>query len=80
MSIEIIQNILIILLAGYLVIDNLGITIINTWAVTTGLCAGLIMGDLTTGLLIGGTFQLMSLGVAGLGGASVPELPLLVLF
>lgn len=79
MSLEIIQNILIILLAGYLVIDNLGITIINTWAVTTGLCAGLIMGDLKTGLLIGGTFQLMSLGVAGLGGASVPDYSLATL-
>lgn len=79
MSVEIIQNILIILLAGYLVIDNLGITIINTWAVTTGLCAGLIMGDLKTGLLIGGTFQLMSLGVAGLGGASVPDYSLATL-
>ena len=68
MSIEIIQDILIILLTGYIVIDNLGITIINNWSVTTGLLAGLIMGDVKTGLLIGGTFQLMSLGVAGLGG------------
>lgn len=79
MSIEIIQNVLIVLLAGYLVIDNLGITIVNTWAITTGLFAGLIMGDLKTGLLIGGTFQLMSLGVAGLGGASVPDYSLATL-
>lgn len=73
MSIEIIQNILIVLLAGYVTLDNLGITIVNYWAVTTGMIAGFIMGDLKTGLLIGGTFQLMSLGVAGLGGASVPD-------
>lgn len=73
MSIQIIQDILIILLAGYLMLDNLGICIINTWSVTTGLFAGLIMGDLRIGLLIGGTFQLMSLGVAGLGGSSVPD-------
>lgn len=65
MSIEIIQNILIVLLAGYVTLDNLGITIVNYWAVTTGMIAGFIMGDLKTGLLIGGTFQLMSLGVAG---------------
>lgn len=73
MSIQIVQNILIVLLAGYVTLDNLGITIVNYWAVTVGMLAGLIMGDLKTGLLIGGTFQLMSLGVAGLGGASVPD-------
>ena len=33
----------------------------------------LIMGDVSTGLMIGGTFQLMSLGVAALGGASAPN-------
>lgn len=38
-----------------------------------GLIAGLIMGDVTTGLLIGGTFQLMSMGLAGYGGASIPN-------
>ena len=73
MSIEFIQNILVILLSAYVVMDNLGITIFNYWAVTTGMLVGLIMGDINTGLLIGGTFQLMSLGVAGLGGASVPD-------
>ena len=31
------------------------------------------MGDMNTGLMIGGTFQLMSLGVAALGGASAPN-------
>lgn len=79
MSIEIIQDILIVLLTGYIVLDNLGITIVNNWSVTTGLIAGLIMGDMKTGLLIGGTFQLMSLGVAGLGGASVPDYSLATL-
>ena len=44
----------------------------NYWPVTVGL-AGLIMGDLPTAMTIAGTFQLMSLGVAGLGGASVPD-------
>lgn len=31
------------------------------------------MGDMNTGLVIGGTFQLMSLGVAALGGVSAPN-------
>lgn len=38
-----------------------------------GLVAGLIMGDVKTGLLIGGTFQLMAMGLAGYGGASIPN-------
>ena len=31
------------------------------------------MGDLTTGLLVGATLQLMTLGVATYGGATVPD-------
>ncbi|MDD2591839.1 MAG: PTS sugar transporter subunit IIC [Erysipelotrichaceae bacterium] len=42
-------------------------------SVLMGFLTGLIMGDVTTGLLIGGTMQLMSLGLAGYGGASVPN-------
>ena len=70
---HILQDILIILLASYATLDNQGITIMNYWPVTVGLFAGLIMGDLPTAMTIAGTFQLMSLGVAGLGGASVPD-------
>lgn len=70
---ESLQNILIILLPMWVLIDNRGITIINHWPVTVGLFAGLIMGDLQSALSIAGTFQLMSLGVAALGGSSIPE-------
>lgn len=41
--------------------------------VLAGLVSGFIMGDITMGLLIGGTMQLMSLGVGGYGGSSVPN-------
>ncbi|MGM0122795.1 PTS system IIC component [Enterococcus sp. AZ194] len=34
---------------------------------------GLVMGDLQTGLMIGATLQLMTLGVATYGGATVPD-------
>jgi len=34
---------------------------------------GLLLGDLQTGLLIGATLQLMTLGVATYGGATVPD-------
>ncbi len=70
---HLIQNILMVLLASYATLDNQGITILNYWPVTVGLVSGLIMGDMHTAMIIGGTFQLMSLGVAALGGASVPD-------
>lgn len=41
--------------------------------VLSGFLVGLVMGDYKTGLLIGGTMELMGLGLAGFGGASVPN-------
>lgn len=41
--------------------------------VFSGLMVGLIMGDWKTGLVVGGTMELMALGVSGFGGASVPN-------
>lgn len=41
--------------------------------VIAGMFAGLIMGDITTGLFIGGTLQLMVLGVGTFGGSSMPD-------
>ncbi|MEA5026537.1 MAG: PTS sugar transporter subunit IIC [Erysipelotrichaceae bacterium] len=38
-----------------------------------GFVVGLIMGDVTTGLTVGGTMCLMGLGVGGYGGSSVPD-------
>ncbi|NTW95521.1 MAG: hypothetical protein HGB31_02755 [Erysipelotrichaceae bacterium] len=38
-----------------------------------GLISGAIMGNITEGLLIGGTMELMSLGVGGFGGAAIPN-------
>lgn len=38
-----------------------------------GLISGMIMGNVTEGLLIGGTMELMSLGVGGFGGAAIPN-------
>lgn len=40
---------------------------------------GLIMGDVKTALLIGGTMQLMAMGLAGYGGASIPNYNLAVI-
>lgn len=71
---EILQDILIILLAGYMTWDNgSGVQLIGSWPACTGFVMGLITGDWHTSLVIGGTLQLMSLGVTALGGASIPE-------
>ncbi len=40
---------------------------------TVGVVTGFIMGDIATGIFIGGTIELVSLGVATYGGASVPD-------
>ena len=71
--VAIIQDILIVLLAGYMTVDQNGPVVLSWFSVIVGMISGLIMGDMNTGLMIGGTFQLMSLGVAALGGASAPN-------
>ncbi|HHN6265517.1 TPA: PTS mannose/fructose/sorbose/N-acetylgalactosamine transporter subunit IIC, partial [Enterococcus faecium] len=55
-------------------VDYYGIPMIFVnYAVFWGLFTGILMGDIKTGLIVGGTVQLMSLGVAGFGGSSVPD-------
>lgn len=69
----IIQDILIIALAFWMVIDQQG-PVITTWfPVIVAMIAGFILGDIQTAMVIGGTFQLMALGVANIGGSSVPN-------
>lgn len=70
---SIIQDILIIILAGYMTVDQDGPVLMSWFPVIVGSLTGLIMGDLHSALLIAGTFQLMMLGVAALGGASAPN-------
>ncbi|ESV55096.1 PTS sorbose transporter subunit IIC [Streptococcus agalactiae LMG 14747] len=41
--------------------------------VIAGFLAGIIMGDIGTGLVVGATLQLMVLGVGTFGGASIPD-------
>ena len=70
---EIFQAVLIILLACWMVIDQQGLVLMTWFPIMISVPAGLIMGDLPTALTIGGTFQLMNLGVANIGGSSVPN-------
>lgn len=71
---SVVQVILLTLLAFIKHVDYYGIPMIFVnYAVFWGLFTGVIMGDWQTGLIIGGTIQLMQLGVAGFGGSSIPD-------
>ncbi|RCW16278.1 PTS fructose transporter subunit IIC [Streptococcus gallolyticus] len=64
------QILLLTLYSAYQICDELTISTSAGSPVFAGLITGLIMGDLTTGLYIGGGLQLMVLGVGTFGGAS----------
>jgi len=63
------QVIFLSIYAGYQILDELQFNTLNQ-PVFAGLIAGLIMGDMKTGLIIGGGMQLVVLGVGTFGGAS----------
>lgn len=64
------QILILTLYAGYQILDELQIYSSASNPVFAGLVTGLVMGDLKTGLLIGGSLQLTVLGVGTFGGAS----------
>ncbi|MDO4680234.1 MAG: PTS sugar transporter subunit IIC [Aerococcus sp.] len=70
---DMIQGLLIILLSMWMVIDQQGLVLTTWFPIMVALFSGLIMGDMQTAMVIGGTFQLMALGVANIGGSSVPN-------
>ena len=70
MAIQWWQVLLLSLYAGYQILDELQFYSSISAPVFAGLFAGLVMGDIKTGLLIGGSMQLTVLGVGTFGGAS----------
>lgn len=70
---QLLQDCLIILLAAWMCIDQNGLVVVSYFPVIVGFITGLIMGDITTAMYIAGTFELMQLGVANLGGSSMPN-------
>lgn len=70
MGIEWWQILLLTLYAGYQICDELTINSSAGSAVFAGFISGIIMGDMTTGLMIGGAMQLTVLGVGTFGGSS----------
>lgn len=73
MELNIIQIILLSLLGAISVLDSLTFDIGLKSPIAAGLFAGLITGNVQVGLLIGGTLQLLILGVGTYGGASIPD-------
>ena len=70
MGIEWWQIVLLTLYAGYQILDELTINSSAGSPVFFGFIVGLVMGDVTTGLMIGGAMQLTILGVGTFGGSS----------
>lgn len=64
------QIILLTLYSGWVIFDDVGPVTGFNFPVTAGLVSGVIMGDVGAGLLIGGSMQLMVLGIGTPGGAS----------
>lgn len=74
MTISFLQMVLVVLFAVVIVYDQMNTQLlIMGGKVIAGFGVGLILGDPTTGLVVGATLELMSLGVAAYGGASVPD-------
>lgn len=75
MDLSIIQIILLTLLAYFKVLEFSTTQLTAFHTVIYGFFAGLILGDVKTGLEVGATLQLMSLGVVAVGGSSMPDYP-----
>ena len=73
-GLTILQLILILIITEIIALDSGGPqTQLISKPVVAGTLIGAILGDMTQGMFIGATLQLMSMGVVGLGGASVPN-------
>lgn len=67
------QIIILTVYAAISIIDGLGISTSISNPLFAGFFTGLILGNIPMGLVVGATLQLMVLGVATYGGASVPD-------
>ena len=70
-----VQILLISLIAYWKMTDNVTLQLFAFNTIICGWLVGLIMGDVATGLYIGATLQLMSMGVVAVGGSSMPDYP-----
>ena len=63
MQLSALQIVLLVLVAAEINVDRRGLSLTHARPVIVGFLCGLILGDMNSGLYIGGTFTLMSLAV-----------------
>lgn len=73
MTIQWWQILLLTLYAGFAFYDGNNTTFGTVKPTMAGFFAGLVLGDIQTGLVVGGTLNLLVLGVGNFGGASIPD-------
>lgn len=73
MEISLWQIILLTLYSVLTIYDNLNLKLELGKPLMAGCFAGIVMGDIATGLLVGATLQLLILGVGSFGGAVIPD-------
>lgn len=73
MEVTAIQFVLLVVLSGFRAMDQYGTQLFPFQHALVCWVAGIILGDPNTGLVVGGTIQLMSMGALGLGGSSAPD-------
>lgn len=73
MSFSAIQIILVFIVAFIVAIDQFDFLESLYQPIVTGAIIGAILGDLQTGLIVGGTYQLMTIGNMPVGGAQPPN-------
>lgn len=67
------QILLLTIYAGCAFYDGNNTTFGMVKPTMAGFFAGLVMGDIQTGLVVGGTLNLLVLGIGNFGGASIPD-------
>ena len=73
MTIQWWQILLMTIYAGFAFYDGNNTTFGAVKPTMAGFFAGLVLGDITTGLVVGGTLNLLVLGIGNFGGASIPD-------
>jgi PTS system N-acetylgalactosamine-specific IIC component len=73
MDYNIVQIVLIFAVTFIVAIDQFNFLESLYQPIVTGMVVGLILGDVTTGLIVGGTYQLMTIGNMPVGGAQPPN-------
>lgn len=73
MTIQWWQILLLTLYAGFAFYDGNNTTFDTVKPTMAGFFAGLVLGDVQTGLIVGGTLNLLVLGIGNFGGASIPD-------